>query len=179
MVTGLSLGLQVTCFSLLFIRMERATGMNDTERWAQSQLYDRRASSKNKILSLTAGGRNPAAAINPEEQDQALSYIFWFSHRMGASSLCRSRRPKDQSDGAFWFCLIQAQPLLLQISSCPGDSSSVLKDLWSLVCLQCMTWNRSSLACSNIVMICSSMDPAITADCPKFPQKSDVLCCCF
>lgn len=53
--------------------MEWATGMNDTEWWAQSQPYDLRASSKNKILSQTAGGRNPTAAINPKEQDQAFS----------------------------------------------------------------------------------------------------------
>lgn len=70
MVTVVGLGLQVTLFSLLFIRMERATGMNDTEWWAQSQPYDLKASSKNKILSLAAGGRNASAAINPKEQDQ-------------------------------------------------------------------------------------------------------------
>lgn len=137
---GADLGLQVTLFPLLFIRIEKATGMNDTERWAQSQTYDRRASSKNKILSLTAGGRNPAAAINPEEQDQTLHYILWFSHRMGAHGRCRSRRPKDESAGPF--NLIQTQPLLIQSPSCPDDPISALNGLWSPVCLESMTWNQ-------------------------------------
>lgn len=39
----------------------------------KSQPYDLRASSKNKILSLSAGGRNPTAAINLKEQDWAFS----------------------------------------------------------------------------------------------------------
>lgn len=129
MVTGTGMGLEVTLFPLLFIRTEKAIDMNDTEWWAQSQPYDWRAWSKNKILSPAAGGRNPAAAINPEEQDQASHYILWFSHRLGVHGCCRSRRPEYESAGTSY--LIQEQNLLTQSPSCRSDSISVLSGLWS------------------------------------------------
>lgn len=103
MVTVVGLGLQVILFSLLFIRMEWATGMNDTEWWAQSQPYDLRASSKNKILSLTAGGRNPTAAINPKEQDRAFSP---FDSDIGQEQAACAAAEYQKMNGAFCFSLI-------------------------------------------------------------------------
>lgn len=168
MVIGRGVGLEVTLFPLLFIRTEKAADMNDTEWWAQSQPYDWRAWSKNKILSPAAGGRNPSAAINPEEQDQAPRYILWFRHRLGVhgSTCCRSRRPEYESAGTSY--LMQAQRLLTQLPSCRSDSISGLSDLRS------PTWAHCSFSHSITLTIryfCSPTDPAITVDCPKFPPK--------
>lgn len=174
MVTGADLGLQVTLFPLLFIRIEKATGMNDTERWAQSQTYDRRASSKNKILSLTAGGRNPAAAINPEEQDQALHYFLWFSHRMGVHGWCRSRRPKDESAGPF---NLYNRHSLFWYSHLPAQMIQFLS--WMVFeALSAWSARPETIAPFPAVSLLQ-WSLQLTVDCPKFPQNSDVSCCCF